>query len=108
IPYWGYGARIFPFANERPDRFSMRVVDIGSVDVAIHIRALWRGTYRGSRIHDFLVERASIHYEDPVPFQIGGDAAGERSTLNVSLYPKAVRVADFYAPPSLDPALDPS
>jgi diacylglycerol kinase family enzyme len=101
IPYWGFGARVFPFANDRSDRFSMRVVDIGSVEFALHFPELWRGTYRGSRVHDFLVERASIHYADPMPLQIGGDIAGERRSVEVRLYPKPVQVVDFYAPPPI-------
>ncbi|HEX6245284.1 MAG TPA: acylglycerol kinase family protein, partial [Polyangiales bacterium] len=40
IPYWGFGARIFPFADERDDRFSLRVVDISSLAVAVHLRSI--------------------------------------------------------------------
>lgn len=101
IPYWGFGARVFPFATDRSDRYSMRVVDIGSVDFALNFPDLWRGTYRGSRIHDFLVESASIHYEEPMPMQIGGDLAGVREHVTVRLCPEPIQVVDFYAPPPL-------
>lgn len=102
IPYWGFGARIFPFANDRDDRFNLRVVDITSFDVAFNIRKFWNGTYRSDRVHDFLVDRVSVHYPEPTPMQIGGDAVGERSTVTVGLYPTPIRVVDFYAPPPVD------
>ena len=101
IPYWGFGARIFPFANDRDDRFSLRVVDIGSFDVALHIREIWRGTYRSDKVHDFLVENVSIHYEEPMPLQIGGDPAGARLVTRARLG-KPIRVVDYYSPPTVD------
>lgn len=99
IPYWGFGARIFPFANDREDRFSLRVVDIGSAQVVLHIRSIWRGTYRSDKVHDFLVENVSIHYDDPMPLQVGGDAAGARRVTHAKLG-RPVRIVDYYSPPS--------
>lgn len=99
IPYWGFGARIFPFASDRDDRFSLRVADIGSLDVAMHIRALWKGTYRSDKVHDFLVERIRIEYQAPMPLQIGGDPAGERTVVHAALSQRPIRVVDYYAPP---------
>lgn len=99
IPYWGFGARIFPYADDRPDRFSLRVVDITSVDVAVHIRKIWKGTYRSDTVHDFLCERVSIHYDEPMPMQIGGDSVGSRATVHARLAPDPIEVVDYYAPP---------
>jgi diacylglycerol kinase family enzyme len=100
IPYWGFGARIFPFADERDDRFSLRVCDVTSVQVAAHIRSIWRGTYRADSVHDFLCERISIHYEDPMPLQIGGDVVGRRTVVSARLA-EPVEVVDYYAPPPI-------
>lgn len=99
IPYWGFGARIFPFAEERPDRFSLRVVDMTSLDVAINIRKIWDGTYRAPRLHDFLAQEISIEYERPMALQIAGDAAGKHQVIHARLYPDPVHVVDHYAPP---------
>jgi diacylglycerol kinase family enzyme len=99
IPYWGFGARIFPFADDREDRFSLRVVDIGSLEVAWNIRDIWKGTYRSDTVHDFLCERVSIHYDEPMPLQIGGDPVGDRSTVHARLAPEPIQVVDYYAPP---------
>jgi hypothetical protein len=43
IPYYGFGFRIFPFANEREDRMHMRVINIRSVDVPQNIVKIWKG-----------------------------------------------------------------
>ncbi|MCB9600207.1 MAG: hypothetical protein H6721_01530 [Sandaracinus sp.] len=102
IPYWGFGARIFPFAEDREDRFSLRVIDIGSLDVAWNIREIWKGTYRDARLHDFLAEDVEIQFDSPQPFQIGGDAYGSRARLHARLAPQPVRVVDYYAPPPVE------
>ncbi len=98
IPYWGFGARIFPFADERDDRFNLRVADITSSEVALHISALWRGSYRSPTIQDFLVERICIHYEAPMALQVGGDVVGKHRTIHAALA-DAIEVVDYYAPP---------
>jgi len=100
IPYWGLGARAFPYADEREDRFSMRVVNFGSLEVVSHIRELWDGSYRSDRLHDFLADDVIIECDTPTPLQIGGDVIGirERTTCKLSKLP--VRVVDYYSPPS--------
>jgi diacylglycerol kinase family enzyme len=98
IPYWGFGARVFPFAEEREDRFSLRVCDINSLQVAGNFGEIWRGTYRDESVHDFLCERISIHYDEPMPLQIGGDVVGRRRDVRVSLS-HPLEVVDYYAPP---------
>ncbi len=99
IPYWGFGARIFPYADDREDRFSLRVVDINSFQVAWHIRDIWNGSYRSDTVHDFLCEHVSVHFDEPMPLQIGGDAVGPRTTVHAQLADQPIDVVDYYAPP---------
>lgn len=101
IPYWGFGARIFPFAEDQEDRFDLRVVDISSLDVAWNIREIWKGTYRDARLHDFLAADVKIEFERPQPFQIGGDAYGMRQEIRARIT-DPVRVVDYYAPPPVE------
>jgi diacylglycerol kinase family enzyme len=98
IPYWGFGARVFPFAEERDDRFSLRIADVGSIEVALNMRSLWRGSYRSDTVHDFLCERVAIHYDEPMPLQVGGDVVGRRTLVRAALA-DPIEVVDFYAPP---------
>ena len=99
IPYWGFGARIFPYANEREDRFHLRLADPSPAQVAINIQKIWNGTYRADNVHDFLVERCSLHFEKPQPMQVGGDPVGVRQVVNIALSPELIPVVDYYAPP---------
>lgn len=99
IPYWGFGARIFPHAEDREDRFSLRVVNFGSVEAMAHLRAIWQGTHRSHRLHDFLVEKIRIECDRPTPLQIGGDVVGERSLVRAELSKRPIHVVDFYSPP---------
>jgi len=102
VPYWGFGARIFPFADDREDRFSLRVVDIPPTDALRHLRGIWKGTHRDPRVHDFLVERVSIHHDEPMPLQVGGDAAGDHKVVHAGLWPQPIEVVDYYGPPPMD------
>jgi diacylglycerol kinase family enzyme len=99
IPYWGLGARAFPYAEEREDRFSLRVVNFGSIEVVSHLKELWSGTYRSDRPHDFLVENVTIECDKPTPLQVGGDVVGMRERVQAKLSSKPVRVVDYYSPP---------
>ena len=99
IPYWGFGARIFPYAEEQQDRFNLRVASFGSFAAAAHVREIWRGSYRSDRLHDFLVDRIAIECERESPLQIGGDVIGLRSIVRAQLSDRPVRVVDYYAPP---------
>jgi diacylglycerol kinase family enzyme len=99
IPYWGLGARIFPYADEREDRFNLRVVNFGSVAAVANVRQIWAGTYRSDRLHDFLAEKITIHCKQPTPLQIGGDVVGIRQTVRAELSKRPIQVVDYYAPP---------
>jgi diacylglycerol kinase family enzyme len=101
IPYYGFGFRAFPFAEERPDRMSLRIATIGPIPFVTNFPAIWRGEYENSSVlFDYLVDAVTIEFDPPTPFQIGGDACGERSRVQAVLSPTTIRLVDFYAPPS--------
>jgi diacylglycerol kinase family enzyme len=101
IPYYGFGLRAFPYAEERGDRMSLRVSTIGPVPFAMNFGAIWRGEYENPAVmFDYLVEAISWELDPPTPFQVGGDARGEHSRMRAVLSPTVVRLVDFYAPPS--------
>jgi diacylglycerol kinase family enzyme len=109
IPFYGFGFRIFPYATERPDRMSLRVINIRSLDAPPNIFKIWKGTYRDpERVFDFLVERVRVEFERPVALQVGGDPAGEHQLVRYALS-EPIELVDFYAPTPLerDEALGP-
>lgn len=101
IPYYGFGFRFFPFADERPDRLHLRVSSIGPVAFVRNFPAIWRGEYHDPEVvFDYLVDAVRIEMDPPTVFQIGGDAQGERRQVRARLAPEAIRLVDFYGPPS--------
>lgn len=102
IPYWGFGARVFPFADEREDRFHLRVVNFGSIEMLANLRSIWNGTYASDRQHDFLVDEIEIECREASPVQVGGDVIGQRRRVRMRLSEAPIQVVDYYAPPSQD------
>lgn len=101
IPYYGFGFRMFPYAEEREDRMHLRVSTIHPAAFVRHFGAIWRGEYDNpAQLFDYLVEAVTVHMDPPTGFQIGGDPRGERASVSAVLSPQAIRLVDFYAPPS--------
>jgi diacylglycerol kinase family enzyme len=101
IPYYGFGFRVFPYADEREDRMNLRLTTLGSVEFIANFGPIWRGEYRNpTSMFDFLVERVRVEIEPAVPFQIGGDAMGDRRSVELALSAEPIQLVDFYAPPT--------
>jgi diacylglycerol kinase family enzyme len=98
IPFYGYGLRMFPFAGRRPGYFQLRLGTVKPLAALGHVRALWRGEWFPSGIHDFHVVAARVTCTRPMPLQIGGDAAGTRETLELRMSSKRVELLDWSRP----------
>ncbi len=100
IPYYGFGFRVFPFADERSDRMALRITTIGSVEFVRHFKEIWRGEYRSpTTLFDYLVDKVRIEVEPRTAFQVGGDAMGDRDAVEVAMSAEPIEIVDFYAPP---------
>jgi diacylglycerol kinase family enzyme len=98
IPYWGFGARVFPFAGDRPsDRFCLRIVATNPLHIAAHMRRAWRGTYRHDGLLDFYVEDIELEFDEPTAIEIGGDPAGMTKSLRARLHPEPIRLIEYPA-----------
>lgn len=101
IPYYGFGLRMFPYAEERTDRMSLRLATIGPVEFVRNARAIWKGEYESpGSLFDCLVQHVRIEMDPSTSLQVGGDVIGERRTIEVKLSDKPIRLVDFYAPPA--------
>lgn len=101
IPYYGFGFRMFPYADEHHDRMHLRVSTITPLPFVKNFKAIWRGDYENpAALFDYLVEAVTIEMDPPTVFQIGGDPKGERAQVKALLSPQPIRLVDFYAPPS--------
>jgi diacylglycerol kinase family enzyme len=92
---WGFGFRAFPFAQHAPGRLSVRCYGAHVLTAARDMRKLWRGAHPIPGMHDFFVTRCRFEFERPVPFQIGGDLAGERTAVELALADTAVKFLDW-------------
>lgn len=103
IPYYGYGFRMFPYAEERPDRMNLRIATIGPASFIRHFSEIWRGEYDNpEEVFDYLVEAITVEVDPDTDFQIAGDPRGKRRTISALLSPTPIKLVDFYAPPNVE------
>src|SRR6185369_12574025 len=99
IPYYGFGLRFFPYAEDRPDRMQLRLSNITPAAFVANLRPIWRGEYEDPETtFDYFVDDVTIEMDPSTPFQIGGDVVGERSRVRFRMT-EPIRIVDFYAPP---------
>ena len=98
IPYWGFGFRVFPFADNRPaNRFCLRVVATSPLHVAAHMLSVWKGTYRDEKLIDVYAEDVEFEFDEPNAIEIGGDPAGMTNSMRARLHPDPIKLIDYAA-----------
>jgi diacylglycerol kinase family enzyme len=99
IPYYGFGFRMFPYADDRPGMMQLRVSTVRTFSFIKHFSDIWRGEYYNpEELFDFFVDEVEIEVDPPTSFQVGGDVLGDRAKIRAKLH-APVPVVDFYAPP---------
>jgi diacylglycerol kinase family enzyme len=94
-PEWGFHFRGFPFAEAKPGWLSTRVYAGNVIEAVRNAHHLWRGRHPQPAMHDMLVQRARFRFSRPQPFQIGGDAAGEREELELRIADEQALFVDW-------------
>ena len=98
-PFFGYGFRMFPFAQMMPGMMHLRVATTGPIRGLTNIGALWQGSFRHpSSVWDFFVENVKVELERPFPFQHSGDAQGLRDRLDFKIADDCLELVDLYRP----------
>src|SRR5690606_6852175 len=96
IPFYGFGMRLFPFADCGSGKMHLRILRVGSAQFVANVRGIWNGTYHDPEtFSDFLVEGIRIECQRPVDFQIGGDSQGQRTMVEASVTPYPIQLVDF-------------
>lgn len=99
IPYFGFGFRFFPYADNGTCPMQLRISNISAASFVANFNAIWRGEYAEPKTtFDFLADDVTIEMDPPTPFQIGGDVMGKRGRVRIKLT-DPIRIVDFYAPP---------
>jgi hypothetical protein len=92
---FGYGFRAFPFAERLPGFINARVYERGAIGAVTSIPRLWRGEHPLRGMHDWFVTHVRMTYSRTMPLQIGGDACGERTSVDYRLAKTPVSLIDW-------------
>ncbi|MBJ6763855.1 hypothetical protein JGU66_24050 [Myxococcaceae bacterium JPH2] len=96
MPYYGYGFRMFPHASARRGFMQLRLGQVTPTQVLTNLHKLWNGRWNHEGIHDFHTQGATIRFNRPMPFQVGGDAAGYRDEVTLAVAPESIELLDFH------------
>lgn len=96
MPFYGYGMRMFPFADKRRGMMQLRLGQVSPASVLVNLPKLWAGRWFPEGILDFHAREVTIRYDRPVPFQVAGDAAGYRDQVTFGIAPEPVELVDFH------------
>lgn len=85
IPFFGFGLKMFAFANARRDRFHLRCSDSGLFEILRNTPAAFRGEYFSDHLSDFLCDRVAIELDTEAPIEAGGELLGRRRHVELGL-----------------------
>ena len=92
IPFFGFGMKMFPFAEARPGRFHLRCGDAGLLEILRNTRAAFRGEYFSDHVTDALCERVRIDLSEDAAIEAGGELLGRRRQVELALAPAVTLV----------------
>jgi diacylglycerol kinase family enzyme len=85
IPFFGFGLKMFAFANAQPGRFHLRCGDVGLLEIVRNTPAAFRGEYFSDNVRDFLCDRVQIELDGETAIEAGGELLGRRTQLEIGL-----------------------
>jgi diacylglycerol kinase family enzyme len=99
VPYYGFGFRVFPFAERASGMMQLRLVSTIAVSTILaNVARIWSGRFAHEGLLDFHAERVALRFERPMPLQIGGDAEGWRDEVTFGMASRPVEIVDFGPP----------
>jgi len=84
-PYYGYKFNMMPWADKTDGLFQLRILDVSPMGAVRHLRAAWKGTLDIPELTDLQLSACRLEFAEPTPFQVGGDAAGTRNSIDLSI-----------------------
>jgi len=94
-PFYGYALRMFPHCEVSPRHFQLRLSSMEVPTVLNELPNLWTGTTEHPKLFDFLATAVRIEFDRPIAYQVGGDARGTRTRLDVELPDVVLPVLTF-------------
>jgi hypothetical protein len=93
----GLGFRAFRFAHLVPGRMAVRVYAATTLRATLRMPWLWRGAHPLPDDFNWLLTRCRMDFDRPVPFEIGGDLAGDRTSVEMNIAEEGVPLVDWGA-----------
>lgn len=93
IPFFGFGLRMFSFANARAGKFQLRCGDAGLLEIVRSTPAAFRGDYFSDRVSDFLCDRVDIELDREAAVEAGGELLGRRRQVELAIGKPVMLVA---------------
>jgi len=94
-PFYGYNLRMLPHATSLASHFQLRVSAMDIPTSVNELPRIWSGNVEHERLFDFLAQKVKISYDEPMPYQVGGEARGLRSELTVQMGGDQLPVLSF-------------
>lgn len=91
----GLGFRAFPFADAMPGRMAVRIYSEGTLRASRNVRRLWRGEHPLPNDAHWLLDACRMEFDRPVPFEIGGDVVGMRTSVDFKLATQRASLLDW-------------
>ncbi|MEO8845199.1 MAG: diacylglycerol kinase family protein [Kofleriaceae bacterium] len=85
IPYFGFGLKMFAFAQSRTNAFHLRCGDAGLFEIMVNTPAAFRGEYFSDHVTDFMCDRVAIELDRESPIEAGGELLGRRTRVELAL-----------------------
>ena len=86
IPFFGFGLKMFAFADSRTGKFHLRCGDAGSVrDHAQHAGGVSRRILLAITSRDFLCDRVGIQLDRETAIEAGGELLGRRNHVELAI-----------------------
>lgn len=95
VPCYGFGFTLFPHAPKSTRSMQLRLTAMPLGEVLRNLPAIWKGRTPSAGVLDFHVDRVRIAFDRPMPFQVGGDAEGDRTEVTLGVDSREVELLDF-------------
>ena len=95
VPEFGYGFRAFPFAERLIGQLNVRIYDRTALGALSDLRPLWHGTHPLRGMRDWFASAVRMTFSRPMPLQVGGDAVGERQTVDYRISERTIEILDW-------------
>lgn len=93
IPFFGFGLKMFAFANQRQGKFHLRCGDAGLFEIMRNTPAAFRGDYFSDNVTDYLCDRVAIALDQETAIEAGGELLGRRNHVELAIAPAITMLA---------------